>query len=174
MKLPRYLYVSLLLTAAAVGYTMFLGDGDVADAPQPVVRPARAPTLPTAPAPAGASPTATPNAVDLFPNQGRLEEPPVQALVLPAPAAPSTPPLPFRFIGVWWEDGERQLVLAVHDRIFIVCRVCGATDKLALGDTVANLYRLDKIDDRQLTFTYLPTQAQQTLSLGETVEKPGF
>jgi hypothetical protein len=74
----------------------------------------------------------------------------------PVPPAPSAPNAPFRFLGAQESDGVRIVYLEDQNRTFIA----------RAGDTVGEVWRLDRVTDRALIFTYIPLQQQRTLTLG--------
>lgn len=67
------------------------------------------------------------------------------------------PPLPFRAMGQYVEDGEPVVFLQFKEKALIVKQ----------GDVVETDYRVERIDDGKITFTYLPLAESQTLALGE-------
>ena len=71
-----------------------------------------------------------------------------------APAKPVAPPLPFRYLGKMIEDGRLNVFLARGDESLSV----HAGQKL--GE-----YRVDKVTDSEIVFTYLPLKTQQSLPL---------
>ena len=74
----------------------------------------------------------------------------------PQPAKPQAPPLPFVYMGKLVDDGETTVFLTKDNRNYI----------LRQGDTVDGVYRVDKIDERAVSLTYLPLKIKQTLALG--------
>lgn len=84
--------------------------------------------------------------------------PPVVAAppVALVPAAPVAPPLPFRYIGSY-ADGGRQIVMLVKgDQLYLV----------AVGDTIDNAYRIERVSGTMVELTYLPLKLTQSLSTG--------
>jgi hypothetical protein len=71
-----------------------------------------------------------------------------------APAKPVAPPLPFRYLGKMIEDGRLNVFLARGDESLSV----HAGQKL--GE-----YRVDKVTDSEIVFTYLPLKTKQSLPL---------
>jgi len=76
-----------------------------------------------------------------------------------APQAPTVPPLPFRYVGKMIEDGELQVFLARGEESF---SLRGGQKK---GQKVDGQYRVDKVTENRVTFTYLPLKTQQTLEI---------
>lgn len=72
-----------------------------------------------------------------------------------APAQrPEAPPLPFRYLGKIIEDGKVSVFLANGDESISV------TDGQRIGD-----YRIDRITEAEVRFTYLPLKTKQSLPL---------
>jgi Tfp pilus assembly protein PilP len=71
-----------------------------------------------------------------------------------AAAKPTVPPLPFRYIGKM-QDGDKLAVFLMN-----------GNDSLAVaaGDRIGD-YRVEKVTDAEIVFTYLPMKAKQTLPL---------
>lgn len=77
------------------------------------------------------------------------------AVALP-PAPPSAPPLPFVYIGRMVDEDVTTVFIANQQRNLAV----------KVGDTIDNVYRVEKIADNSMTLIYIPLNAQQQLSLG--------
>ncbi|MBI2319911.1 MAG: hypothetical protein HYU75_23665 [Betaproteobacteria bacterium] len=88
---------------------------------------------------------------DLFPRQSWL--PPPSA---PAAQKPSAPPLPFSYGGRYTEG----------DKVFIFLNEGTQVHTARQGETVKGSYRIDRIGDAEITFTYLPLGEQQSLPTG--------
>lgn len=73
-----------------------------------------------------------------------------------AAAVPQAPPLPFRYIGRAVEGERRSVFVQAGQEVLL----------LRSGETVRGTYRVDAVDDRQVTLTYLPLKIVQTLSFG--------
>jgi hypothetical protein len=71
------------------------------------------------------------------------------------PALPMPPPLPFKVIGRAQDDAG-PIAFLVHGDDNLVVRP---------GDRIGQAYRLERIDAQALTFTYLPLDSAQTLSM---------
>lgn len=82
--------------------------------------------------------------------------PPPPPKALPPP--PTAPPLPFSYMGKMLEDGRTTVFLTRQNRNFVV----------SAGDTIESTYRVDEINARFMTLTYLPLNIKQTLQIGET------
>jgi hypothetical protein len=94
----------------------------------------------------GTAPAADPFAPkDFAPRQGQ------QAA---APARPEAPPLPFRYLGKLIEDGKLSVFLANGEESLAV------TAGARIGD-----YRVDKVTESEIQFTYLPLKTKQSLPL---------
>lgn len=101
------------------------------------------------------------HAAGLFePGQWQVDVPTVKvAPIVPvavAPAAPLAPPLPFRAIGRYEEDGAVGFFIQHNDRNLVV----------RLGDTIDGQYKVERVQGNVLTLTHLPTNQTQTLDVG--------
>ncbi len=74
----------------------------------------------------------------------------------PPPPPPQAPPLPFQFLGQQSAGVQWVVFLGNHDHIYVV----------RVGDVIEGRYQIDAITPPSMTFTYLPLQQQQTLSIG--------
>ena len=112
----------------------------------------------------------TPGIADLDPEKLKRPAPqPAQAMTDPfgappppaappayqqqAPAAPTMPPLPFRYVGRAVEDNRTAIFLERGNENYSV----------AQGERAGRDYRVEQITDAAVTFTYLPLGARQTL-----------
>lgn len=77
-----------------------------------------------------------------------------RAAAVPAPP-PKAPPLPFTFFGRLLDGDRRQVFLNHRNQTLI----------LGSGDTFDRVYRLDRIEDDRLHFTYLPLGQEQVLAI---------
>jgi hypothetical protein len=71
-----------------------------------------------------------------------------------APAKPAAPPLPFRYLGKMLDGDKLAVFLGNGAESFSV----------KAGDRIGE-YRVDKITDAEVVFTYLPLKTKQTLPL---------
>lgn len=78
-----------------------------------------------------------------------------QAASPQAPAAPTVPQLPFRYLGKAIEDGKLTVFLMKGNDSYAV------HSKQALDDE----YRVDKVTETQVVFTYLPMKTKQVLDI---------
>jgi hypothetical protein len=86
------------------------------------------------------------------------------AAAAPVVEKPSAPPLPYRFGGQVVQEGGMRVVLLKGDRVYEVRE----------GETLEDGYRLDAIQPRGLSFTYVPLGAKQELAVsGAALEIPG-
>jgi hypothetical protein len=69
-------------------------------------------------------------------------------------AKPSAPPLPFRYFGKVIEDGKLEIFLLNGEE------TVGVKAGAKIGD-----YRVDKVSESSITFTYLPLNTRQSLDL---------
>ena len=67
---------------------------------------------------------------------------------------PSAPPLPFRYFGRLTEKGKTEVYVMRGDELLAV----------APGETLGD-YRVEKVGESSIAFTYLPLKTQQTLEL---------
>jgi hypothetical protein len=78
--------------------------------------------------------------------------------LVPAEAAkphkPVAPPLPFRYLGKMIEDGKLNVFLARGEESLSV----------RPGDKIGE-YRIDKVSESEIVFTYLPLKTKQSLPL---------
>jgi hypothetical protein len=70
------------------------------------------------------------------------------------PAKPVAPPLPFRYLGKMLEDGKLSVFLANGEESLSV----------HAGQRIGD-YRVDKVTDAEVVFTYLPLKTKQSLPL---------
>ena len=82
--------------------------------------------------------------------------PPAAALPPPPPPVPQAPALPFVFLGRMVENDSTVLFLSRQNQSYSV----------KLNGILERDYRVDKIDNDQVTFTYLPLNTQQILYIG--------
>ena len=98
------------------------------------------------PAP-GTAPAADPFAPKNFAPQAEAQQ---QA----APAKPEAPALPFRYLGKLIEDGKLSVFLANGEE----------TVTAKQGERIAD-WRVDKVTENEVQFTYLPLKTKQSLPL---------
>jgi len=73
----------------------------------------------------------------------------------PTVKARSAPPLPFKFIGRYMENGQNRVFMQDNDKIWVV----------GVGDTLASVYKIEKIDDHAIALRYLPLGEEQILEV---------
>lgn len=78
------------------------------------------------------------------------------AIPPPPPPVPMAPAFPYTFMGRMIENGTTTLYLSRQDQSYSV----------KLNDVLENNYRVDKIDNDQVIFTYLPLNTQQVMYIG--------
>jgi len=111
----------------------------VADAPAP--GPLADPFAPTSWAPAPAPPAP-------------VQAAPLAAVPLVAtPPAPSAPPMPFVYIGLYVDEGRETVMLMKGDQLLLVKQ----------GETIDNVYRLERVTADRIDLTYLPLGMRQSL-----------
>jgi hypothetical protein len=99
------------------------------------------------PASAGAAPATDPFAPKDF-------NPPAREPQQAAAAKPEAPALPFRYLGKLIEDGKLSVFLAN-----------GAESVTAVAGQRLGDYRVDKVTESEVQFTYLPLKTKQSLPL---------
>lgn len=67
---------------------------------------------------------------------------------------PSAPPLPFKYFGRLTEKGKTEVYVMRGDELLAV----------AAGQNIGE-YRVDKVSESSIAFTYLPLKTKQTLEL---------
>jgi hypothetical protein len=72
------------------------------------------------------------------------------------PPAPQAPPLPFRFIGMMHDAGQTSVFVAQGDRNHIV----------RPGESIDGTWRLDRVTEKSVLFTFLPLGTVQALPTG--------
>jgi hypothetical protein len=73
-----------------------------------------------------------------------------------APASPpAAPPLPFAYLGKAIEDGKLEVFLSRGEQSYSV----------RSGQKIDGEYRVDKVTQSSVTFTYLPLKTKQTLEI---------
>jgi hypothetical protein len=79
--------------------------------------------------------------------------------------APPTiaPPMPYKFSGASLFDGQLQVFLAKGDSIIPV----------GLGETIEGGYRVEAIDERQITLKYLPLEQNQVIPISTPLSFAG-
>lgn len=82
---------------------------------------------------------------------------PASAPVAVVPAAPAAPPLPFRFLGRYGDANSQLVMLVKGEQLYLV----------AVGDTIDQAYRVDRVSATTVELTYLPLQLKQSLSTGD-------
>ena len=74
----------------------------------------------------------------------------------PPPEKPKAPRLPFKYMGRLIEDGSVRVFLGDQDRHLIV----------KSGEVVNGIYKVEKINEGQIVFVYLPLKERQILPTG--------
>lgn len=149
-----------LILAAALGATLLLvwlgnEEGETAEIVAAVERPAGQSTpAPISPANAAGQERMHDSAIDLFAaHDWNPPPPPVEV----KPAKPEAPPLPYRYLGRWEENGVLTLILG-HGDLSIPARS---------GQTLDGQWRIDRISARRIDFTFLPLNTRAHLALEE-------
>jgi hypothetical protein len=87
-------------------------------------------------------------------SKGQQELPPPVVMQVAAPEV--APPLPFKFIGRYVEEGQTKFFLQNREQDIVV----------QVGDTIQQLYRVEAMSASTLTFTFIPLNEKQTLNFG--------
>lgn len=74
----------------------------------------------------------------------------------PPPPPPQAPAVPFRFVGAQEADGVQLVFLEQQQQVHIA----------RTGEVVADGWRLDKLTERSVIFTYVPLNQQRTIPIG--------
>lgn len=74
-----------------------------------------------------------------------------------APAAPGAPPLPFKYFGKLIENGKLEVFVMRGNDVL----------SIAAGQKIDSDYRVERISDSAISFTYLPLKTRQTMDLPE-------
>lgn len=102
-----------------------------------------------------------PAAVRSDPFAPRSFAPPPEAAPAPAravrAAAPSAPPLPFRYVGKLIANGKTEVFVMRGEELL----------SIASGQNIDGQYRVDAITESSIRFTYLPLKTRQSIDLEE-------
>jgi hypothetical protein len=79
--------------------------------------------------------------------------PPVQVMAAEA-APPMAPPFPHAWVGRF-DDETTRAIVSSPDQTWV----------LAVGDVIDGQWRIDQIQERQMSLTYLPLQQRQTVAM---------
>lgn len=93
----------------------------------------------------------------LFASQSWTPPPPPPPKPAPPPP-PTAPPLPFTYLGKKAEDGIWEVYLSRGDQTLIV----------RAQNVIDGVYRVESIQPPTMSFTYLPLNQMQTLTIGGT------
>lgn len=163
LSTPSATLIAAAAFCAAVGAAWLVGGSDESDAPAVVEVASRSegapkdevqpPTAASAPLDATARqqlPTGEP--VNIFATKSWEPPPPPP----PPPSPPQAPPLPFSFMGMMTSDsGKVTYYLARGNQAYAVVK----------GEKIDNTYRVNGLNGQQLSFTYLPMNEKQMLSM---------
>lgn len=154
------LWSALAATLAATWWASTIDTEDAAE-PAAEVRPAPARSTRAAAPAVGLTPLAAarPAFAETAPPVFGVPPPPppsARQAAAAAPPRPRAPAMPYTYVGALTEaDGLRTVFLLDGDRL-VTAR---------LGEVIAGRYRLDAIDERGLSLTYLPLKETQRISL---------
>lgn len=85
--------------------------------------------------------------------------PPPKALPPPPPPPPVAPPLPYRYLGKWLEEGRLVVFLQAGNR----------STPVKGGEVLDGQWKVDEITPRSVRFTYLPLAQTTTLNIGDAL-----
>ena len=107
---------------------------------------------------------------DIFQTKVTIEEKkqeakPVVAVVIPKPLVilppvvtpPAAPPIPFKYIGKYYDQGGLVIFLNFNGKNLIV----------KSGDIIQQTYRIEEVKPPILTMTYLPMDIKQIINIGD-------
>jgi hypothetical protein len=80
-------------------------------------------------------------------------QPPPPKVIAAPPPKPVAPPVPYRFAGQLIQGERPEVLLAKGDSVIPVGK----------GDTLDGVYRVEAIDETQITLLYLPLKQKQTI-----------
>ena len=183
MKIPLYLRIILPVTVAACGYAMWTDaiPEEPMAVPSKSVKSKRGPVVEKKQLLSQMTALAPRN---LFPYQG----PPIilpsvtarsavsRPTLTPAPEPLRAPPLPFHVSGVWSDGVHRKIILTKGDKqneTIIICQHCDTSASRNIGDVIDQQYRLEKIENERITFTYLPLKLEQIVNLDKVFTGTG-
>ncbi|MEI7465125.1 MAG: hypothetical protein WCJ87_07260 [Burkholderiales bacterium] len=81
-------------------------------------------------------------------------QPPAAKVVAEPPPAPVAPPFPYAYMGGLSEDGVRTTFFTQGDRVLPV----------KAGDTIDAVYRVEQMNEKHMTLTYLPLNQSMTIT----------
>ncbi|AIY41399.1 putative secretion system X translation initiation factor [Collimonas arenae] len=80
----------------------------------------------------------------------------------PVSAEAQLPPLPFKLLGRYQEDGQDLVFLQFNDQNLVV----------RVGDTIADHYKVQSLKGPLLTLLYTPLNQPQTMDVGVLADEP--
>ncbi len=97
----------------------------------------------------------------LFGSHGWQPLPPITATATAPP--PVAPPMSYKFSGASVYNGQLQVFLTKGDAII----------PISLGETIEGGYRVEAIDERQITLRYLPLEQDQVIPISTSLSFAG-
>jgi hypothetical protein len=94
---------------------------------------------------------------ELFSSQSWISFKPLAAVVASAPVAP---PMPYMFAGKLVNEGQLSVFLSKGDVVFPVVK----------GETIDGAYRVESIEENQITLTYLPLGKKESIPIVSSLE----
>lgn len=176
MMIPMYLRIAVPIAVLAGVYCLW---DDYVRSPEELTGPGPVRSMQTFPKQVAASGALQEQRlsgpdIDLFPDQrmapAAVAEP---TAVAGLPLSVRPPPLPFQVNGVWVEGPQRKIILNDGSKTIILCQRCEDTSSLGEGGLIDGKYRIEKIDNEQITLTYLPLQIKQVVRLDKAMADTG-
>lgn len=87
--------------------------------------------------------------------------PAVPLAAAPAPVAAQAPPLPFHVLGRYEEAGQSIVFLQYNEQNLVV----------RAGDTIADVYKVERLSGSTMTLRYLPLNLAQSLDVGAELKE---
>ncbi|MBS1198218.1 MAG: hypothetical protein H6R18_2003 [Proteobacteria bacterium] len=161
----RRIIIAVLLVATLIA-AWFAPPDSEKGVVAPSIRPVSSSALPD-PARNSSETTAAPvEVLTIKPRNGEEEdsvlfsptqwEKPQEVEKVEPPPEPQAPPLPFKLLGRYIENGVTGFFLSHNDQNLVVRE----------GDMIADLYKFEGEKEGGLHFLYLPLKKQQTLEIG--------
>ena len=168
MKLPRYLFVSLIITVALVLWCVVSTEQETTQHYQPRAVHSH-PTVVVEPL--STAKNRNGRVIDLFPvflqaERGKEEE------SRPEPVTKTAPQFPLQVVGAWWEDNNRIVILNDGDRNVLLCKTCRMSGYIRPGEEILTDWRLTELAEDHLSVEWLPENISNRIELDDLTSKP--
>ena len=100
---------------------------------------------------------------DLFGTHSWQPQAPKIGAAPAASAAPTVPSMPYKFAGKLLQDGKLQIFLSKGDAVVAIQE----------GDTLDGAYRVESIEEAQITLLYLPLKRKETIPVSSSLPLAG-